>query len=216
VDVVISIFVGIGLSAACGFRVFVPLLVMSIAAVTGYYSPGGSFAWIGTYPALVAFALATVVEIGGYYIPWVDNLLDAIAFPASVIAGTLCTASAVIDQTPFVTWSVAVIAGGGSAAAIQGLTTAVRGTSTATTGGAANPVVSTVENVLSTGLAVIAIVIPILAFIMVSALFFFSIRAFLRWRRRRAERKAARASIPPGAGPAPPGAGPAPPGAGPA
>lgn len=187
-DLVVSIFVGVGLSAACGFRVFVPMLVMSVATITGAYTPAESFAWVGTYPALLAFGLATVVEIGGYYLPWVDNLLDTIAFPASVIAGTLCTASAVTDLSPVMTWSVAIIAGGGSAAIIQGLTTVVRGASTATTGGLANPVVSTGESVTSTVLAVLAIVIPILAFLIVSTLLFFSIRKILRWRRKRAER----------------------------
>jgi large-conductance mechanosensitive channel len=198
VELVVSICIGVGLSAACGFRVFVPMLVMSIAALSGYYTPSGSLAWVGTYPALLAFGLATAVEIAGYYVPWVDNLLDAIAFPASVIAGTLCMASAVADLSPLMTWSVAVIVGGGSAATIQGLTTVVRGASTATTGGLANPVVSTGETVMSTVLSVLAIVIPILAFLVVSVLLLLSIRKILRWRRKRAERAAST----PGAGPA--------------
>ncbi len=190
-DLVVSIFIGVGLSAACGFRVFVPMLVMSIAAMSGHYTPAAGFEWVGSYPAVIAFAVATAVEIFGYYLPWVDNLLDTIAFPASVVAGTVCTASAVADVSPLMTWSVAFIAGGGSAAAVQGLTTVVRGTSTATTGGVANPVVSTGEAASSTVLAVLAIVIPVLAFLLVTALLFFSIWGFVRWRRKRAARKLA-------------------------
>lgn len=197
-DLVVSIFIGVGLSAACGFRVFMPMLVMSIAAISGVYTPAESFAWVGTYPALLAFGLATVVEIAGYYLPLVDNLLDTIAFPASVIAGTVCTAAAVNDLSPLMTWSVAFIVGGGSAATIQGITTVIRGASTVTTGGVANPVVSTGETVTSTVLAVLAIVIPVVAFVIVVAIMFFSIRKILRWRRKRAERAAAG----PGAGPA--------------
>ena len=62
----LSILVGIGLSAACGFRVFVPLLVMSIASMSGHLTLSGGFLWIGTYPALLAFAVATMAEIAGY------------------------------------------------------------------------------------------------------------------------------------------------------
>jgi hypothetical protein len=191
VDLLVSILIGVGLSAACGFRVFMPMLVMSIAAISGVYTPAEGFHWVGTYPALLAFGVATVVEIAGYYLPWVDNLLDTIAFPASVIAGTVCMAAAVTDLGPLMTWSVAFIVGGGSAVTIQGITTVIRGASTATTGGIANPVVSTGETVLSTVLAVLAIVVPVLAFLIVVVLVFFSVRVLLRWRRKRAERKGA-------------------------
>jgi len=195
VDLVVSIFIGVGLSAACGFRVFMPMLVMSIAAISGVYTPAEGFAWVGSYPAALAFGVATVVEIGGYYLPWVDNVLDVIAFPASVIAGTVCTAAAVSDMSPLMTWSTAFIVGGGSAATIQGITTVVRGASSATTGGLANPVVSTGETISSTVLAVLAIVIPIVAFLIVVTLVFFAVRIFIRWRRKRQRRAAA--SVPP-------------------
>src|SRR6266699_346020 len=107
-ETLLSICVGIGLSAACGFRVFVPLLVMSIAALSGHLQLAHGFEWIGTYPALVAFAAATCLEIAGYYIPWVNNLLDTIATPAAIIAGTLVTASLVSDLSPFLTWTLAI------------------------------------------------------------------------------------------------------------
>lgn len=194
-ELVISIALGVGLSAACGFRVFVPMLVMSVAALSGYVAPAPGFAWVGTYPAAVAFGVATAVELGGYYLPWVDNLLDTVSVPAAAVAGTLCTAAAVTDLGPLATWSVAIIAGGGSAATIGGLTAVVRGASTATTGGVGNPVVSTLEAVASTVLAVVAIVIPLLALIVVSALLFFAIRRILRWRRNR--------GAPTGSGPGP-------------
>ena len=100
-ETLLSVCVGIGLSAACGFRVFVPLVVMSIAALTGHLTLAHGFEWVGSYPALVAFAVATCVEIAGYYVPWIDNLLDTIATPAAIIAGTLMTASLVTDLSPF-------------------------------------------------------------------------------------------------------------------
>src|ERR1700720_3122197 len=93
-----SICVGIGLSAACGFRVFVPLLVMSIASLSGHLALAHGFEWIGTYPALIGLSVATCLEITGYYIPWLDHLLDTIATPAAIVAGTVVTASAVTDM----------------------------------------------------------------------------------------------------------------------
>jgi hypothetical protein len=65
----LSLAVGIGLAAACGFRVFVPLLVMSAAAYTGHLELSSGFHWIGTLPALVAFASATVLEIAALRSP---------------------------------------------------------------------------------------------------------------------------------------------------
>src|SRR6266446_2543792 len=103
-ETLLSIFVGIGLSAACGFRVFVPLLVMSIAAASGHLTLAQGFQWIGSYPALVAFSVATLLEIAGYYIPWVDHFLDAVATPAAIIAGTIVTASMVSGMSPFLKW----------------------------------------------------------------------------------------------------------------
>src|SRR2546425_4190452 len=123
-ETLLSVCVGIGLSAACGFRVFVPLVVMSIAALTGHLTLARGFEWVGSYPALVAFSVATCVEIAGYYVPWVDNLLDTIATPAAIIAGTLMTASLVTDLSPFLKWTLAIIAGGGGAAGGPEKTTA--------------------------------------------------------------------------------------------
>src|SRR5882724_7873827 len=138
-ETLLSICVGIGLSAACGFRVFVPLLVMSIAALSGHLTLADGFEWIGSYPALIAFSVATCLEIAGYYIPWVDHLLDTIATPAAIVAGTLITASMVTDMSPFLRWTLAAIAGGGAAGVVQGTTVLTRGASTLTTAGLANP-----------------------------------------------------------------------------
>src|SRR4051794_25500375 len=133
-QILLSIFAGIGLSAACGFRVFVPLLVLSIGAITGHIHLAQSFAWIGTKPALVAFSVATVLEIGAYYIPYLDNLFDTIATPTATVAGILVTASVMADVDPMWRWIFAVIAGGGIATSTQLATAKLRLASTATTG----------------------------------------------------------------------------------
>jgi hypothetical protein len=172
-DIVLSICLGIGLSAACGFRVFVPLLVMSIASLSGHLHLAHGFEWIGSYPALTAFSVATCLEIGGYYIPWLDHLLDTIATPAAVVAGTVAAASVVADMSPFLRWTLAAIAGGGAAGLVQAATVSTRGASLATTGGLGNPVVATLELAGSLVTSLLAIIVPplvvllLLAFVLV-------------------------------------------------
>src|ERR1044071_3895040 len=122
-EVFLSICLGVGLSAACGFRVFVPLLCLSIASQAGYVHLAPSFAWIGTVPALIAFSVATLVEIAAYYIPWLDNALDSAAVPIATVAGVVATAAVVTNVDPFWRWTLAVIAGGGLAASTQLTTT---------------------------------------------------------------------------------------------
>ena len=162
----LGIAIGIGLAAACGFRVFLPPLVLSVAALSGhlYLAPG--FQWMGTWPALTAFAVATALEVAAYYIPWVDNLLDTAATPIAVVAGIVMAASCITDVSPFLKWTLAVIAGGGAAGLVQILTVKTRALSSLFTGGLANWVVSTVETVSSTVLSILVVLIPLFAFIL--------------------------------------------------
>lgn len=172
----VSLLVGVGLAAACGFRVFVPLLVMSLAARAGHLQLGTGFEWIASGPALMAFAAATVLEIAGYFIPYVDHLLDLIGVPAAVVAGTLVTASSVIGMSPFLRWSLAIIAGGGLAAVVHAATGATRAASLAATGGLGNPAVAAAEAGGSTLLSVLAIAAPVAAFAVLAVL------VLLAWR----------------------------------
>ncbi len=162
-ELILSLALGIGLSASCGFRVFVPLLAASIASKFGIIHLGDSFQWMGSTPALIAFAAATVFEIAGYYIPFVDHVLDSITTPASVIAGTLLTASVLTpDISPMLKWGLGIIVGGGSAGIIQAGTALTRATSTATTGGLGNPVVATIEHIFSIVGSVLSFFIPLI------------------------------------------------------
>jgi hypothetical protein len=162
-ETLLAVSLGIGLSAACGFRVFVPLLVMSIASFSGHLTLASGFQWIGSYPALITFSVATVVEIGGYYIPWVDHLLDTMATPAAIVAGTVITAAMVSNTSPFLKWTLAAIAGGGAAGLVQGTTVLARGVSTATTGGIGNPFFATIELGGALFTSVLALLAPLLA-----------------------------------------------------
>jgi hypothetical protein len=169
-EILLTVLMGIGLSAASGFRIFIPFLVISIATLTGNLNLADSFSWIGTYPALITFGIATVFEIAGYYIPWVDNILDTITSPMAVIAGAILMASVVTDISPLFKWTLAIIAGGGVAGTIQALTGVTRAASSVTTGGLGNPAVSTVESGSSITLSAIAIFIPLIAGVIVIAL----------------------------------------------
>lgn len=140
-----GIMIGLGLSAACGFRVFLPPLIAGIAAKFGYLDLAEGFQWLGSTPALIAFGVAATCEILAYYIPWVDNALDAVAGPAAAVAGMILSASMIGDLSPLLKWSLALIAGGGAAGLLHTATACLRGGSTLTTGGAGNPLLSTME-----------------------------------------------------------------------
>ena len=169
-ELLLSLCVGVGLSAACGFRIFVPLLIMSIAAKTGHLTLVPAFQWIGSDIALWTFAVATIIEIAGYYIPWVDNALDVIATPAAIIAGIIITASMVGGMSPYLKWTLAAIAGGGAAGVVKGATAVTRGASTVTTGGLANPILATVELGSSVLISVLAVIAPVAAIVFLAAI----------------------------------------------
>jgi hypothetical protein len=166
-ELILSIFIGIGLAAAVGFRIFIPFLIASIAAYTGNLELSTYFGWIGTLPALILFSVATIVEIFSYYIPWVDNFLDAVSHPLAIFAGIVLSGAVVTDFPPLIKWSLALIAGGGIAGTIHAATGLIRLKSSALTGGAGNPLVSTAEAGSSITLSALAIFIPAVAVIIV-------------------------------------------------
>jgi len=172
-ETLISIFLGIGLAASVGFRVFVPLFALSLAGYYHIIPLNENWQWIASTTAVTTLGIATIVEIFAYYIPWIDNLLDIISVPLAAIAGTVVMASTVADLSPVVTWSLAIIAGGGTASIIAGTTASSRLTSTATTGGIANPVFATVETGTSVIMSAFSIFLPIVAIIFVVLIFLF-------------------------------------------
>ncbi|MHC4714345.1 MAG: DUF4126 domain-containing protein [Planctomycetota bacterium] len=183
--VIMSLLVGLALAAACGFRVFVPLLVAGIAAKAGQIQLAPGFGWMSSTPAIAAFAVATALEIGAYYIPWLDNLLDTVATPAAIVAGILVTAGALNITSPLLRWALAVIVGGGAAGTVQAATTVIRTLSTAATAGTANPGVSTAEAGFSLGISVLAVLIPIAAAVVVLLIMLAALRFIRRLFRRR-------------------------------
>jgi hypothetical protein len=175
-ETILSILLGISLAAAVGFRIFIPLLIMSLASMSGHLSLSSGFEWIGTIPALFVFLVAALFELGAYFIPFVDNLLDTIAGPTAVVAGTVVMASSIVEMEPLLKWTLAIIAGGGAAGVVQSLTTITRGASSLTTGGLGNSVVTATETAASIGISSLAILFPIFIGFVVFVLLLWAIR----------------------------------------
>lgn len=181
-EIILSLFIGIGLSAACGFRVFTPLLITSLAAMSGYIHLGSNFMWLATMPALIALSIATLIEVLAYFIPFVDNLLDHAAGPAAMIAGTILTASFGQDLDPFLKWTLAAVAGGGSAALVHSATSLTRLASSAATLGTGNSVVAIAELIGAVVTSLLSIFVPVVAVFLVLVLSFIAIRKFRKLR----------------------------------
>ncbi len=163
IQIGLAVCMGVALAASCGFRVFVPLLVVAFAVRLGGVHVNESLEWIGSDIALWCLGCATLAELLGYYIPWVDNALDTITGPLALVAGTIIMSGMLPDLPGYMQWGVGIVGGAGAAGAVQAGTTALRGGSSVTTGGVANPVVSTAENIMATVGSLLAVVAPVLA-----------------------------------------------------
>jgi hypothetical protein len=176
----LSILAGIGLAAACGFRVFVPLLVVAAAAGVGRLPLAPGFEWLATTPALLALGTATLVEIVAYYVPWLDHLLDLLATPIALLAGVVAMAAVVTDLPPVLRWLIALVGGGGSAGLVQGATVLLRLKSTALTGGLTNPILATLELFGAVTTALLAVVVPLFCVVILGLLCAAVFRSFRR------------------------------------
>ncbi len=182
-DLALSIMLGIGLAAATGFRVFLPMLIVSVAAYTGHLALGEGFAWLGTPAAMLMLGVAALLEIGAYFIPGVDNLLDVLAAPVAVAAGAIVSAATMTDLPPMMKWTAAIVAGGGAAGIVHGVTAAVRAKSTLFTGGFGNSAVATAELGGALLVSLLALAAPVAAFVIVVVMLWLAIRLIRRLRR---------------------------------
>src|SRR6516164_9738232 len=179
-DLALSIALGIALAAATGFRVFLPMLIVSGAAYTGHLQLDNGFAWLGTSSALTMLSVAALAEVLAYYVPIIDNLLDALATPAALVAGTIVSAAVMTDMPPMLKWTAAVVAGGGIAGLTQGMTGILRAHSTVLTGGLGNPVIATAELGGALLISVLALVAPAAAIALVILFLLVAIRLLRR------------------------------------
>ena len=178
IEIITAVALGIGLSASAGFRVFVPMLVASIAAYFGWIPLNEGFEWLGTLPTLILLSVAVVVEVAAYYIPVVDNALDLIATPLAVIAGPLLMTSVIPVDHDLLRWVIGFVVGGGASAAVQAGSVFTRGLSTASTAGIGNPVVATGENAAAVGFSVLSLLLPLLMAVAAIALIIYVLKRF--------------------------------------
>ncbi len=190
----IALCVGVSLSASCGFRVFIPLLVMALGVRFCGLSIDENLAWVGSDVAIICLGAATIAEILAYYIPVVDNLLDTIVGPAALVAGAVVTAGMLGELPDWLQWSIGIVAGAGTAGTVQLGTSAVRAASTTSSAGMGNPIVSTVENGLSVAGAVMAVLAPLLAIVGAALLVLLTILSLRKLRAFLAAKKARKAA----------------------
>jgi hypothetical protein len=178
-DTLVSLMLGISLSAACGFRLFLPFLVVSATTIFAHLGLPADLSWLGSDQALIMLAIASVIEILAYYIPFIDNILDPIALPLATVAGTLVTAFTLPEMNSILQWTLAAIVGGGSAGLIKGTTGLSRLGSSFLSGGWANFLLATAEWIGASLLAILAVTLPIGAGIL--ALIILAVAVFKFW-----------------------------------
>ncbi len=178
IPLVSALILGFGLSAACGLRVFLPVLGAAIAVRCGWLRPGDGWDWLGSTTAIGTLSVACGVEIVAAHFPAVDHFLDVIAAPLATAAGTLLMGVEIASQfgvstadpleqvtgtpglSPLVLWTCALVAGGGVALTTHAATATGRGGSLLSTAGLANPIYALGETVGALGATVTAIAAP--------------------------------------------------------
>lgn len=184
-ELILSILIGISLSATTGFRLFIPLLVLSGCSLVGWVELSPDFAWIGTYQAFAALSIAAVIETAAYFFPYIDNLLGAAATPVKILAGMFITASVMVEMSPMLTWTLAIILGGGSALGGSVVSNTTHAGSTATTGGFATPFLSIFESIAAFVLSVLSILAPVIAIMVFILLTIMVVKIYRRLKRNR-------------------------------
>ncbi len=185
-DVLESIGIGLGLAASAGFRTLTPFFVLSAVALFGHLSLNSDMAWLGSYPAFISLALALAIEVIAYFVPWLDTALDTLALPLATAAGTVLMALSTTHFDPLLQWSLALVAGGGTAATVRGMSGLTRLVSTTTTGGLTNFLVAIAEIIGALILSILALTMPLVVVVVVLVLlgvavwFFWRVRAVRR------------------------------------
>ncbi|XZG71782.1 DUF4126 domain-containing protein [Chitinibacteraceae bacterium HSL-7] len=161
----IGLAAGVALAAASGLRVFLPLLGLACAAQLGLITLRPELVWLATPEALIALAIAALLEVGAYFIPWLDHALDVALAPLAAAAGTLMMGASLPDLPPIVGWTVALLAGGGLSTLVHAGSSGVRAAVSLPTAGLANPLVALGEGIGAVALTVLALTVPLLALV---------------------------------------------------
>ena len=175
-----SIFLAVGLSAACGFRIFIPPLTYGLLYKADLVQLGEGWDWIGNDWVITVLALSALIEIIGNLVPWIDNLLDVLATPTAIFAGTTLSAISLSEIDPGLKWILSVMSGVLITGGFQLSTITLRGFSSIFTGGLINPIISFIEDIISVGISIAIILFPILGIFLVLLIASFSRIIYLR------------------------------------
>ncbi|MEA5593242.1 DUF4126 domain-containing protein [Rivularia sp. UHCC 0363] len=197
-NIIAALCLGIGLSAACGFRVFIPPLALSIAAHGGMLQLSSDWQWLTTQNAIITLSIAATVEVLAYFIPWVSNFLDSIEIGLAPIVGMFITASTLSiagDFDPTFLWILTVIAGGATAETVELGTSISRLGASVTTAGMGGPIVGFVEAISSIVISILAIALPTLTMLLVIFLIIYGTRRIFKFIAKRKRRRKMKNSL---------------------
>jgi len=175
-----SIFLAFGLSAACGFRIFIPPLTYGLLYKADLVQLGEGWNWIGNDWVIGVLALSALIEIIGNLVPWLDNLLDVLATPTAIFAGTTLSAISLSEIDPGLKWMLSVMSGVLVTGGFQLSTVTLRGFSSIFTGGLLNPIISFIEDIISLGISIAIILFPLLGIFIVLLIALFLRTIYIR------------------------------------
>jgi hypothetical protein len=179
-----------GLSTSAGLNAYIPMLVLALLArFTGLVELGEPWSALTSWWIIGLLAVFLTVDVLADKIPAVDTVNDVIQTLIRPTAGAIvfaATTQHTIHLHPVLAFGCGVVLAGGVHLAKAGGRPVV----TATTGGVGNPIVSTIEEIVATLVSLAAIIFPylILAWFLLLVLLIYLI---VRWRRQRAEARAA-------------------------
>ncbi|MBK7446799.1 MAG: DUF4126 domain-containing protein [Ignavibacteria bacterium] len=177
-DLYLKILIGLGLSAASGFRLFVPFAILSIFSISGIYNITSTPFIFSSDLFLIIFIILSVSEVLLFYNPWIDNMLDLISTPASIFSGIILTYFVLYDTEIYLRLLISVILGGLVSLNVQLLTVKARSSTSIFSKGNGNQIVSTIENISSIFISILVLKFP-LAGIFVSAIIIYLIYTFI-------------------------------------
>ena len=175
-EFIIPISLGIGLSAATGIRVFLPLFLISLYKYYEGHLFMEYFNWLDSVPVMITLGVATIIEISSYYIPVVDHALDVISAPVSFLAGSITMISTLPDMPSYINAILGLIIGGTTAVGMTSIMGFTRAKVSLTSIGSANFLFSTIEIFLSGILTLLSFLVPIFIAIFCLILLVFSVR----------------------------------------
>jgi hypothetical protein len=185
----VDILTGITLAAPAGVNAYIPLLAVALAERFGWITLREPFDLLGSWWFIALVAVLLLVELVADKVPAVDHVNDVVqTFVRPAAGGLVAVASSGGGRIePWLLLIAGVLIAGG----VHAVKASARPVINAATGGVGAPVVSTAEDIGAAGVTVMAFVLPVLTFLVVVAMIGLAVWAIVRWRRNRANGRAA-------------------------